>query len=254
MRRKLFDGRDPFWSEEREFSRFEAWVDLIQLAAYHDHSVLVKGEPIQIERGQVIASQRFLAERWNWSTNKVRRFWSVLEELDRAEVDSNHPKNHLGSIITLVNYDKHQPDLSETNHQTNHRQTTHEPKPIRETRDKKEKNKQQGSLGVEANGTIKAVWNHYVSSYADRFSEGRANRLKLDSSGRLGKIKARLREGYTKHNLCRAIDGYFASEWHVERGKVELEYILRNQSTVEEGLTKADQAEERRDPHSLPGP
>lgn len=251
LSRKMFGGDDPLWPDDREYTRAEAWIDLIQDASWRPRTRLIDGETVQIERGQLIASQRFLAERWNWTRKRVRGFLDLLERMGRVNVDSNHQKAHLGSIITLVDYDDYQYRPSKKAHQRARRGPTEGPNKIEL---KELKGIQQGSLEVEKNGTIEAVWNHYISTYADRFSEGRAKRLKLDSAGRPGKIKARLREGYSQNDLCRAIDGYFESDWHVERGKVELEYILRNQSSVEEGLTKADQAEERRDPHQIPGP
>lgn len=85
---------------------------------------------------------------------------------------------------------------------------------------------------------VQLVWEHYVQRYAERYSEDRAARLKLDACGRRGKIKARLREGYGVEELLQAIDGCYGDEWHAERGKDELEYILRNQSKVEDFLDR----------------
>lgn len=34
-------GGDPFWTEKREFSRWEAWMDLRQCAAWAPHFVSV---------------------------------------------------------------------------------------------------------------------------------------------------------------------------------------------------------------------
>lgn len=85
------------------------------------------------------------------------------------------------------------------------------------------------------------IWDYYVRRYAERFSERRANRLRMSAQGRPGHMDARLEEGYTPEELMRAIDGCFDSDWHRERGKHELEFILRNQSKVEQFLTKAEE-------------
>lgn len=127
LSRKLFDGHDRFWPDDREFTRFEAWIDLIQEAEWRDRTRMIDGQTIDLERGQLIASQRFLAERWNWSTGKVRRYLELLVDLDRIEWETNHPDNHLGAIITIVNYDRYQSSPSETNRETNHQRTTNEP-------------------------------------------------------------------------------------------------------------------------------
>lgn len=93
---------------------------------------------------------------------------------------------------------------------------------------------------LELEDAVDVVWSHYVSRYAERYSQARADRLKLTAAGRDGKIRGRLREDYTPDELCRAIDGCFDDQWHAERQKDDLEYILRNQSKVEDFLNRAE--------------
>lgn len=108
LSRKLFSGEDPFWEEDRQFSRAEAWIDLIQDASWRDRTAIISGQPIQIERGQLVGSRRYLADRWNWSTWKVGKYLDLLEEMGRIRADTEHENNHLGAVITIVNYDKYQ--------------------------------------------------------------------------------------------------------------------------------------------------
>lgn len=96
----------------------------------------------------------------------------------------------------------------------------------------------------EEERAVRVVWEHYLSRYADRYSEHRADRLKLDTCGREGHIRARLEEGYSPEELCRAIDGNFSDDWYRDRDKHELEFIVRNQSRVEEFLSKAGRSEQ----------
>lgn len=125
--RKMFDGDDPFWSEERRFSRAEAWIDLIQEASWRDREAVVDGQVVQLGRGQLIGSQRYLADRWGWSTKKVRRFLGQLEDLERIDTEKNHQKNHLGALITIVNYDRYQYTGSKKNRERTRKRTTQEP-------------------------------------------------------------------------------------------------------------------------------
>lgn len=107
-------------------------------------------------------------------------------------------------------------------------------------------NKTNGGSGGESEdeGAVRGVWEHYLTRYADRYSEHRAERLKLDTCGREGHIRARLEEGYSPEELCRAIDGNFSDDWYRDRDKHELEFIVRNQSRVEEFLSKAGRSEQ----------
>ena len=106
MSRKAFES-DPFWLESRVFSRWEAWQDLIQMAAWRDYRRYTKGQVVELERGQLLVSERFLAERWQWSRGKVRRFLKLLVEMERIEI-ADHEQDQKRTIITLINYDRYQ--------------------------------------------------------------------------------------------------------------------------------------------------
>ena len=68
------------WQEKRTFSRAEAWMDLLQSANWETGQRMVRGRLIPLERGQLIASLRFLGLRWRWSKNKVASFLRYLED------------------------------------------------------------------------------------------------------------------------------------------------------------------------------
>jgi hypothetical protein len=101
-----------FWNEPREFSRWEAWEDLIATAAWKAHTRLVDVTVVHLQRGQILASERFLAERWSWSRGKVRRFLSLLVDMQRITVNPAHEAAHVGAILTLCNYNRYQTTLT----------------------------------------------------------------------------------------------------------------------------------------------
>lgn len=51
---------------------------------------------------------------------------------------------------------------------------------------------------------------------------------------RAGKVRARLKEGYTVEDLKQAVDGLLGNDWHVQRGFTDLELICRDQAHVEQ--------------------
>lgn len=85
---------------EKPFSRGQAWVDLIGLANHSDTKLMVRGKSIEAKRGEVNRSFRWLADRWGWSVNKVRRFIEFLE----AEHMVEHKTEHGETVLTLCNY------------------------------------------------------------------------------------------------------------------------------------------------------
>lgn len=94
---------DPQFPDE-PFTQREAWCWLIENAAWKDTTVFVSGERLELKRGQLIFSQRFLAEKWKWGRQKVRTFQMRLEKCEKV----THDITHGTTILTICNYEKYQ--------------------------------------------------------------------------------------------------------------------------------------------------
>lgn len=101
LHRQLIDH--PLYFAE-PFSRIMAWIDLLLLANHATGYIYVRGNRIEVNRGQVGLSEDTLAQRWKWSRGKVRRFLNELEN-DQQIVQQ---KSRVKSLISVVNYDKYQ--------------------------------------------------------------------------------------------------------------------------------------------------
>jgi len=101
LHRKLTDN--DLWTSEK-FTRGQAWVDLLLLANYADGFIRVRGNRVDIKRGQVGWSIAKLSFRWGWGKNKIRRFLNELENDKQIE----RQKNNVTSVITICNYDEYQ--------------------------------------------------------------------------------------------------------------------------------------------------
>lgn len=110
------------WTEEREFSRAEAWLDLVSSCAYQPQKKIVAGELVEVPRGGIVASERFLSDRWKWSRTKVRAFLALLvsEEMIRPE------KNHRNTVFFLCNFEKYNPQKNHPPDQGKDRRGTSE--------------------------------------------------------------------------------------------------------------------------------
>lgn len=104
LSRKLFRS-DPWWAEERVFSRFEAWIDILQLAAWKPRVVLYHGEEIALARGELVLSIRLAAERWGWGEKGTRLFLKRAQE--RARLTAQR-ETQAGTVYLVVNYDAYQ--------------------------------------------------------------------------------------------------------------------------------------------------
>lgn len=101
LQRKFF--KNPMWLESRSFSRAEAFLDLLQSAAFIPTKRLCSGVMVELQIGQLIGSERYLSGRWGWSTKKVRSFLDMAESEQMLVIE----KKREGSIITLCNYERY---------------------------------------------------------------------------------------------------------------------------------------------------
>lgn len=104
--RKLYDGTDPIFGDE-PFSKRDAWLDCIRAAAFQPHARTVNGTEVRLERGQFVASTRYLTDRWGWSIGKTSRFLQKLKEHDRI-VPVRKIQN-VGTVYWIPKYDEYQP-------------------------------------------------------------------------------------------------------------------------------------------------
>lgn len=106
--RKFFDT--PLWTEPREYSRAEAWLDLLQAAEIEQRVIILDGRAVPLRRGELLTSKRRLEKRWGWSIGKVTRFMQLLQEQEMATVEVRGKY----TVIALCNYDKYNQPLTDT--------------------------------------------------------------------------------------------------------------------------------------------
>ncbi len=94
---------EPLWLAG-PFTRGQAWADLIGLTNHTDGFILVRGNRVEVKRGQCGWSEVKLAARWGWSRNRLRRFLFELKKDGRIE----QQKNTITSLISIVNYEIYQ--------------------------------------------------------------------------------------------------------------------------------------------------
>ncbi|MBX9635113.1 MAG: hypothetical protein K2X44_09045, partial [Magnetospirillum sp.] len=90
------------------FTQREAWLWLIEHAAWRDGVQSAGRVSVRVRRGQLPAPVRYLAKAWQWPTGNVVRF---LEHLGRREMVSAviDPASRI-TLVTITNYDAYQGD------------------------------------------------------------------------------------------------------------------------------------------------
>jgi hypothetical protein len=86
------------------YNKTLAWLSLIADAAWSQRTVIRDRQIVRLERGQLAASHRFLAERWDWEHHRVARFLELLTTLGMIR---RHKVGTIG-VITITNYESYQ--------------------------------------------------------------------------------------------------------------------------------------------------
>jgi hypothetical protein len=103
--RKAFTS-DPFWLEHRVFSKWEAWQDLLQIAAWQEREWAAGGAVVRLARSETIPLSRvYLADRWGWGEKQVYGYIQQLRHMDRIQPGQRTAQ---GTTYRIVNYDLYQ--------------------------------------------------------------------------------------------------------------------------------------------------
>jgi len=117
LHRKLQDNW--MWKEKREFSKAEAWIDILLFVNHKEGRVIIKNKVYNVKRGDSVVSVKTWSLRWNWTRGRAKRFLDLLQEQKMIEFKSDNKTTHL----TVCNYDSYQIKHTPNEHQTDTKQT-----------------------------------------------------------------------------------------------------------------------------------
>lgn len=88
----------------QRFNEHAAYLWLLSSASYAARRVMVGSQSVELERGQLSHSSRYLASIWQWPEATVRRFLKRLQNGAAIDVDNDAGVTR----ITICNYDEYQ--------------------------------------------------------------------------------------------------------------------------------------------------
>ena len=91
------------WAD-KPFSKGQAWIDMLMLANHEDKQILFVRKVVDFKAGSFITSEVKLAERWEWSRQKVRDFLDLLKAEKMIDKVSDNKK----TTIFIENYAEYQ--------------------------------------------------------------------------------------------------------------------------------------------------
>lgn len=93
------------WDEKHSFSKAEAFLDLLQLAAFVPTKRMISGVLFDLQQGELVASVRYLSARWTWGKEKVCGFLKLLESDGMLIRETRQGI----TVLSLCNYSEYNP-------------------------------------------------------------------------------------------------------------------------------------------------
>lgn len=93
-----------FFADDDVFSERLAWIWLLSEAAWRPTRTKVGNVVVNVGRGQIAHSVRFMADKWGWHRSKVERFLNRLKTEAMIETDARQGV----SVITICKYAEYQ--------------------------------------------------------------------------------------------------------------------------------------------------
>ena len=112
------------WKENRKFSKFEAWIDILFSANCMEKTVIDGFDVIVLKAGSFITSEVKLSKKWNWHRNTVRSFLRLLENQKMCTTKCTTKC----TILTVTNWELYQfigqPNVQRVVHRQDIKRTT----------------------------------------------------------------------------------------------------------------------------------
>lgn len=99
---------------QKDVARLGAWLWLVSKACWKPTRFDIRGQIVELQRGELCVSREQLATAWGWSSSAVERFLTRLQ----TEQMIGRATGQGRTIITICNYSKYQDDSSETGQPT----------------------------------------------------------------------------------------------------------------------------------------
>ncbi len=110
---------NPLYFTER-FTKIQAWIDIL-IECNHKHKMLfIRGNEVNINRGQSANALTTWAKRWKWNDRTVKHFLNYLVNHQMIQ----YRTSHLTTVLTVVKYEQYQDSTEQTTEQTANRLQT----------------------------------------------------------------------------------------------------------------------------------
>lgn len=139
------------------------WAWMTDTARWRAHSFQTRFGMVTLGRGQLLVSERTVAEDFGLGRQQVRRLMDSFETAGMINRDTTHSASRAGTIVTIVNYERFQGDEGDRDEAATQGQPVPQPKgnprptqdqPTREEGEEREEGKKRPSVSSPVPGAV----------------------------------------------------------------------------------------------------
>ena len=208
------------FKEQREFSRFEAWLDILLCANHSEQKVIIQGTVYTVKQGESLHSLETWAKRWNWSKTKVRRFFDTLTK-ELMIVTTNETKT---TRVTICNYASYQVERNADETTKKRRKNASETQTAPNKNEENDKNENKVVINVQA---FVEWFNNMKLKH--KGVKGKVLNLNKTDLNNLTQLK---KDGYTSEDFEHAFICMCNSQWVKENNMATPSHFLRNENFI----------------------
>jgi hypothetical protein len=208
------------FKEQREFSRFEAWLDILLCANHSEQKVIIQGTIYIVKQGESLHSLETWSKRWNWSKSKVKRFFDTLTK-ELMIVTTNETKT---TRITICNYASYQVERNAEETQKKRKRNANETQTEPNKNEENENNEKKVVINVD----MFVEWFNNMK-HKHKGVEGKFKTLYKTDINNLTQLKE---SNYTSADFEHAFICMCNSQWVNDNNMITPKHFLCNSNFV----------------------
>lgn len=107
-------GYTHLYREVWDWPIFKNWLEtavfirIVNSAQWNDFELTTKWGPVMLHRGELVVSERHIADRFNVERKVIQRLLKQLVDAGLIAIDRDRAPHRVGAIVAVLNYQKYQ--------------------------------------------------------------------------------------------------------------------------------------------------
>ena len=208
----------------KDADHFALWTYILLQCTHTEVSMIFDGKKITLLPGQFITGRDKISKDLKINRSKVER---ILKRFcSKSEQQLEQQTTRHGRLITVLNWDAYQTSEQQNGQQVSNKRATSEQQVSTNKNDNNVKNDNNINNINNPKPTVSVSASY--KAFVDLFNEITGKKFRYGDKKASNQLQARLKEGYTREDIEKAIRNCFKDPYHMENPKyLTPEFITR---------------------------